>query len=369
HVYLGGGIHYRSKVDLDTCNQSSSCVAPRIEVGEIRFIEEIADSLGIDQSALLESTGLPPDFFTWADSDTLSLSVYFRLLAYISERAGDETVTASQRTLQLGTAQLILSGITEQMTLFDAMLHIANAYNVVHAGPYNYVHRRPDRIVYKINDRGFPFAIDAPGHTRHVFMESVLVFLNAILEEVSAAPLTDVVLRVDSRRRIEMQGGAFLKPWRAPIRYGATVYAVHYDASVMQIPVRPARATAFASAPVYQVVANRVAAAYGHERKAKSIEDSVVASLHNGPCTQEDVAETLQMSVASLRRRLRDAGTSFRQLKAQVRAEQARTLLRYGHEIADVAERLGFSDARSFSRAFKSQTGTTPADYRNKAQS
>ncbi len=337
---------------------------PRVEVGEIRFVAEIAGALGLSLDALLTDAGLPPDLFAQADGETVPLGRYFRLLALLSDRAGDEAVAASERALQPGTAQVILAGVGENMSLAHAMGHIANAYNVVHAGDYNRVERRADRTVYAIDDRGFPFAIEAAGHTRHVFMESVMVFLHTILAELSTVPLGDVVIRVDTRRPSQAGGGAFLRPWRAPIRYGARVYAIHYDARVAQIPVRPARETAFAHAPVYQVIADRVGAMDDGEPRRGPFPDQVRALLRRAPRHQNEVSQRLGLSPASLRRRLAEAGTSFRAIKAEIQCEQARHLLRCGHGPADVAERLGFSDVRSFSRAFKAQTGATPAAFR-----
>ncbi|MBC7987226.1 MAG: AraC family transcriptional regulator, partial [Sphingomonadaceae bacterium] len=39
---------------------------------------------------------------------------------------------------------------------------------------------------------------------------------------------------------------------------------------------------------------------------------------------------------------------------------------REGAAVADVAEALGFSDGRSFARAFRGWTGLAPADYRDR---
>ncbi|MFF5445867.1 AraC family transcriptional regulator [Streptomyces sp. NPDC012888] len=78
-----------------------------------------------------------------------------------------------------------------------------------------------------------------------------------------------------------------------------------------------------------------------------------------------EVAGRLAVSPATLRRRLRQEGTSFQQLKDQVRRDAAIAgLVEGGEPIAELAARLGFSEDTAFHRAFRRWTGTTPGAYR-----
>lgn len=75
------------------------------------------------------------------------------------------------------------------------------------------------------------------------------------------------------------------------------------------------------------------------------------------------VAKVLDISARTLTRRLTDAGTSFRSLSEQVQAKVAKRLLHdEGLTVGVVAERLGFSDARSFRRAYKRWFDELPGD-------
>ncbi|MFI1969393.1 AraC family transcriptional regulator [Streptomyces cinnamoneus] len=77
------------------------------------------------------------------------------------------------------------------------------------------------------------------------------------------------------------------------------------------------------------------------------------------------LAARLAVSPATLRRRLAAEGTSYRRLRDQVRREAAVSSLAEGREpIAELAERLGFSEDTAFHRAFRRWTGTTPGAYR-----
>lgn len=79
----------------------------------------------------------------------------------------------------------------------------------------------------------------------------------------------------------------------------------------------------------------------------------------------DEVAGALQVSVRTLRRRLREDGSSYRALSERIRVESAQRLLReQGMTVAAVAKRLGFSDAPTFRRAFKRWLGQVPGKVR-----
>lgn len=334
-----------------------------LTLGEIRFLAALSDRAGVDRGAVLAAAGEPDGFFESPDDTPVSLATFFRLMQHFSDAAGDETVTASARPLRPGTAQLVLDGVVEGMSIAAAMTHIANAYNVVHAGDYNRVHERGDRIIYAIDDRDFPFLVLPDAASRHAFMESALLFLHAILCELATAALADRVLLIETRRPAQAGPSAFLSPWRSPIGYGQGVYAIHYGAEVAHLPVRAARETAFAHAPVYRVVAENLAASTGAAWRALVWSEQVRRVLRAGARGQDQAARALGLSAASLRRRLGEEGVTFRSLKSEILDDRAKHLLGCGHTVREVAELLDFSDARSFARAFKARNGMTPTAY------
>jgi AraC-like DNA-binding protein len=61
---------------------------------------------------------------------------------------------------------------------------------------------------------------------------------------------------------------------------------------------------------------------------------------------------------------LRDEGSSYQQIKDDIRRDTAIHLLARGDTvIEDIAMQVGFSEATSFFRAFKRWTGVTPRAY------
>lgn len=77
------------------------------------------------------------------------------------------------------------------------------------------------------------------------------------------------------------------------------------------------------------------------------------------------IAKHVGMSERSLRRRLKQEGTSFQQVVRESMGELARRILQNpSTTIHEAAFRLGFVEPSSFHRAFKRWTGLTPAEYR-----
>jgi len=79
----------------------------------------------------------------------------------------------------------------------------------------------------------------------------------------------------------------------------------------------------------------------------------------------QEVAEQLAMSERSLRRRLTELNTSYKEIFNQVRLELAVRYLQDSNlAMEDIAQLVGFSDSTSFYRSFKKWTGKAPSAFR-----
>ncbi len=78
----------------------------------------------------------------------------------------------------------------------------------------------------------------------------------------------------------------------------------------------------------------------------------------------EQLAVRFHVSAQTLRRRLKREGSSYPQIKDEIRRDLAiEKLVSQKLAVAEVARTLGFSESRSFTRAFKHWTGKTPTTY------
>ncbi|NGY05427.1 helix-turn-helix transcriptional regulator [Solimonas terrae] len=78
------------------------------------------------------------------------------------------------------------------------------------------------------------------------------------------------------------------------------------------------------------------------------------------------MAKRLGLHARTLQRRLRDEGEAYAELQARVRYRLAlRDLDNRQLDLETISERLGFSDRRSFTRAFARWSGVSPSQYRS----
>lgn len=82
--------------------------------------------------------------------------------------------------------------------------------------------------------------------------------------------------------------------------------------------------------------------------------------------TAEFTAKELGMSLSSLKRALKAEETSYQQVIDDERYRHAAQMLgERDHSVCEISFLLGYSNASSFSRAFKIRTGLSPKEYRN----
>ncbi len=81
--------------------------------------------------------------------------------------------------------------------------------------------------------------------------------------------------------------------------------------------------------------------------------------------TLEHLASLLDFAPQTLRRRLHEERTSYHDIKLQVRRDIAVHHLSHDHSsIENIAEKVGYTEASAFTRAFKEWTGLSPLEFR-----
>jgi len=98
------------------------------------------------------------------------------------------------------------------------------------------------------------------------------------------------------------------------------------------------------------------------------VQSHIIDLLPNGAPRQDNIAESLNMSLRKLQRKLQDENTNFKELLEDTRRSLAQSYIKQNNRsIGEITYLLGFSEPSNFTRAFKRWTGKTPASYRESA--
>lgn len=102
---------------------------------------------------------------------------------------------------------------------------------------------------------------------------------------------------------------------------------------------------------------------------AQKIRDIIRETIDTRLPRKEQIADQLDMNIRTLHRRLLEEGTTWQEILNNLRQEIALGYLRDTElSQADIAEKLGYADIRSFQRNFKRQNGITPGEFRRRRQ-
>ena len=205
-----------------------------------------------------------------------------------------------------------------------------------------------------------------PAGLREFAVITLLVGMGRIAEDATgtrlpgvaecAFPAPDYALAVVERAQAAGAG---------TMRFGQPAHRLVFDAGLLDLPLVSADPAAMQLA---RAQCDRELATLS---EARSLVGRVRAEASRGGGAPGivAVARRLGLSTRTLKRRLAEAGTTFRDVADGSRRQRALLLLDDRRiALADVADRLGYSDVANFTRAFRRWTGMTPGEFRGRAR-
>lgn len=331
---------------------------------QLKSLLDEAERSGVDVDDVLQSLGhesLGAPEVSLKDSQ-ISLVEFFRIEGEVARRLDDLTAHLSERKLTYETGAFVTSQINQSTTLSEALHNLAQYFNMMHGEHYNTVRTTDRTITLIINDADFPYTMKDDPSMVHFVGESVLIKVQCLLDSLSGGLAMAALRRVSVKRDLPAQIPRHLEFWNAPVSYGHEAYELCFDRGLALEPMPAPQALDMSSEGVFSRVITYLEQ-YEPGEQQQSFRSRTLDFIRNGVTQQDVVAHRLSISVATLRRRLEEEGTSFRILTSEHLLEEATVLLRKGYSVAHVSEALDYSDIRAFNRAFKRWQGETPAKY------
>jgi len=292
----------------------------------------------------------------------LLLTDYFRLLHRLAELTNEETMAMSDRPLMAGAFFYVLQQATK-LSNFEALIqHFAHSFNMLHGGNYNHVFYRGDRIVYAIDVEGFPYPFDLSAQEQSTLMDCVLILVHTIFTMCVGQALNKTLreIRTRSHFRKSQTPPYQLGFWPCLVVPDCSVFELEYSLSAANLVVDISVEDLPSEYDIYLAIANRVDVARGDSRQSLGIVEKIQKLIARSNLSENEVAARLDISVRTLRRQLQEAKTNFKTIRATTLNEHAKRLLGQNYLVEEVAERLGYSDSRSFRRAFVRWNDVTP---------
>ncbi|GAB3028956.1 hypothetical protein GCM10027098_27600 [Bowmanella dokdonensis] len=289
------------------------------------------------------------------DFSELNSVDYLRILGRCALALRDESFHLASRRLLPGTNEFVLKNIGQSLSVKAALQTIANSYNIIHGGTYNRVEVGERHIAYIIDDQQFPYSAQTRDDYIQFILDNMLVFIHGVLSTLLCRSLQPYLFKLVSRSPSDsILASTF---GEVPVRQGGAHYGLYYHLALQDLPI-PESVVMLSAELVYQTLHKHLSS-----QTQPKLVVRVLELLHQGIHRQEELAARMNLSVATLKRKLAAHHTSFRQLREQSLNQRAQQQLLQGLAMDDVALNLGFSDARSFTRAFKGWNGLTPAAF------
>jgi AraC-like DNA-binding protein len=327
-----------------------------VPVAYVQLGLQLAEELGVPRPQLLDGLGIDPALLERPDG-RLGLLKCARLFSRVWRRTGSAALgyefglrcnLASHGNLGYG---LLSHGS------FGESLDFALKYGSLRNPLLKLeLYLEGDQAVVEVRE-ALPL-----GRMRQHAIDAVLIAMARLGRQLSGSFKPQVELRFTCA---EPPHYARFRHRLPPVVFRARANQLRFPAEYLQRPMHTGNALA-AQAAVQQcdremqLIAEVVATA---ERVR-----ALLADAHDGYPDLDRIARRLHVSQRTLKRRLHEEGWSFLQLLDEARERDSLRLLGDAAlSIGDVAERMGYTNPASFTRAFRKWAGMTPSEWRDQA--
>jgi AraC-like DNA-binding protein len=316
----------------------------------LRNVVDALSSLGLDRNALLAHAKLDQRQLD-ALPDRVPISLHNRVwdaaLAISKDPCIGVYVAAKLNT---ETYDIVGGVVHHSATLGDAIVRLARYGRLLGVGFDMRLVVDGERALLEEPHYGSPAL-----HLQGVICQLVNIGITGC--RLTGMHLHAIELRVTAARPAD--ASPIEQRLETPLRFGALHNAVVFPSELLHLPVLThdrERVTDLERQAATMLKAS--VTSFAHTVRAQ-----LAVGTHEADVAT--IAARLHMTTRTLARRLEAEGTSFRELREEVRRRHAEDYLRSTTTSAtEIAISLGFSDVTAFARAFKRWTGVSPTQFR-----
>jgi AraC-like DNA-binding protein len=294
-----------------------------------------------------------------APSNGISLDQMAALMRVLTRTMRDETWGLCEVPVRPGTFATACRAMVDAKSLGESLAMAVRFYRIT-MGDFAPRLRVEDGVatVELINRSHW--------HDRRGYAESTFLFMGYnLLCWLTGRRLTvrNVQLR---RERIVSPMAGHDASWlfEAPTAFSCDRTTLSFDAELLELPI--VQNATDLSMFLHEAPARLMIKYRDRTSVAQRVRRILSKHMEKGPLSLEDTAEKVAMAPQTLRKKLSSEGVNFQALKDELRCDLSiEHLTRPDYALIDVATRVGFADASTFSRAFKAWTGHTPSEYRH----
>jgi AraC-like DNA-binding protein len=321
----------------------------------ISFVQALlapARQSGHDIEALLNEATIPVAALN-SDRARITATQFSRLSQIVSNALNDESFGYHKRPQKPGTFNAMARYLIHAETLGQAIARSVEFHNLFDTGFTTQFVEQNDSAVYRL-------VPDADWNPSAWVCEQTLMINHRVLCWMCGTrfPLSQVNFNYSA----PTYRAEYHNMFYCPIQFEQPYSEMLFDRNLLALPIVKSRTDLenYLTRASYDVVKRPV----NEKSYAEQIRRYLRKALPRLP-DYEQIAEEMNINPQTLRRRLRDEGCDYRQIRNELIRDMAiGYLTREDLDIKEIAYLLGFSEPSAFIRSFRKWTDTTPGCYR-----
>lgn len=306
----------------------------------------------LDVNAALQRAGIASELLNSPRARVPALA-FAQLWAALADLMDDEFFGLDGHPLRQGSYALMCHAALHTENLEHALRRMLRFLRVALDDIYGELRCEGDHAIIVLHDRGLTRRLYAYG-TWFILVHGLACWLAR-----RRIPLLEMSFRASA----PADDSDYRLRFCENVSFSAPETLIRFDRNFLDLKVTETEATL---RTFLQGAPANILVKYRNESSATAL---IRRRLRNqNPDTWPDLdtlAPMLNMSCATLQRRLLADGTNYRQLKDELRRDIAIELLsNSSFTVAEVAAQTGFQETSAFHRAFRKWTGASPGIYR-----